>query len=91
MKKLLLTAVFALAMFSTSCIGPYNATRGLLAWNTRATDSKWWNGVIHAGLWIVPVYELAILGDVLIFNTIEFFGGNNPFNEPDPPVAASDM
>ena len=31
-------------------------------------------------LWIIPVYELAILGDFLIFNTIEFATGSNPLN-----------
>ena len=85
MKKLLLVSALSLGLLSTGCVGPYNATRGLLSWNTRATDSKWWNAVIHVGLWVVPVYELAILGDALIFNTIEFYGGENPFSEPQPP------
>ena len=30
------------------------------------------------GLCILPAYELCCLGDVLIFNSIEFWGGQNP-------------
>ncbi len=82
MRKMILPFVLALTMLGTSCIGPNNAFRGLGSWNTRATDSKWWNEVIWLGLWIVPAYPLALAGDVVIFNSIEFWGGENPFGEP---------
>lgn len=39
----------------------------------------------HAAFWILPVYPLCLAGDIVIFNSIEFWGGNNPINEPDPP------
>lgn len=85
MKKTKLLVALAVALLGTGCIGPNRAFRGLNSWNTRATDSKWWNEVIHVGLWVVPVYELALAGDIVIFNSIEFWGGNNPVNEPEAP------
>lgn len=49
-------------------------------WNGHATGNNIANSVIHFGFWFVlPVYELTILGDVLIFNNIEFITGNPVF------------
>jgi hypothetical protein len=33
---------------------------------------------VHFALWVVPAYELILLGDILIFNTVEFWTGSNP-------------
>jgi hypothetical protein len=85
MKRPILVAALAATLPGTGCIGPNHAFRGVHSWNTRATDSKWWNELLHIGMWIIPVYELTLAGDILIFNSIEFWGGNNPINEPDPP------
>jgi Domain of unknown function (DUF3332) len=84
-KKILSCAVLATALLLTSCIGSNRAFRGVHSWNSRATDSKWGNEVIHAVMWIIPVYEVCLAGDIIIFNSIEFWGGNNPINEPDVP------
>ena len=43
------------------------------------SHDKWARSAVHLGLWIIPVYELALAGDFLIFNTIEQFTGDNPF------------
>jgi hypothetical protein len=64
---------------TTGCYGKYGAFHKLHQWNGKATGDKWANSAIHLGLWIVPVYELALAGDFLIFNTIEHFTGKNPF------------
>src|SRR5437016_4268421 len=59
-------AVLATALLLTGCIGSNRAFRGVQSWNTRATDSKWGNEVIHAVFWILPVYPLCLAGDILI-------------------------
>jgi hypothetical protein len=90
MKKTSLLVSAALAvLLCAGCIGPNKAFRGLNSWNTRATDSKWWNEVIHIGLWVVPVYEVVLGADLVIFNSIEFWGGNNPIGEPEAPKPAN--
>lgn len=78
MKKTIIASLLACTLLFTSCLGSYNAFNNLRAWNQGATDSKFLDNLIFWGLWIVPVYELFILGDTLIFNVIEFWSGSNP-------------
>jgi len=78
MKKSLLAASLALTMLGTSCLGPNNAFNNLNRWNQKVTDSKWANEGIFLVLNIIPVYGLWYYGDILIFNSIEFWGGDNP-------------
>lgn len=49
------------------------------------SDSKFVNNLVFWGLNIVPVYGLFFLGDIIIFNVIEFWSGSNPIamNEGD--------
>ena len=42
-------------------------------WNAKATDSRWANEAIFVGMWIIPVYGICYLGDVVIFNSIKFW------------------
>jgi hypothetical protein len=91
MKKNLLVLALCAALLGSSCVGSFRAFNGIASWNTRATSSRWWNEVIFLGLWIVPVYELTLLGDTLIFNSIEFWSGSNPFSEPPKPQEGSEQ
>ncbi len=63
-------------MFS-SCIGSFSLFNKLKTWNHSVGD-KWINEVVFFALWIVPAYEIAMLVDVLVLNTIEFWTGDNP-------------
>ena len=82
MKKLLLAGVCAASLF-TSCLGPNNAHDGIRNWNVELSSSPWVSELVFFGLWIIPVYPLAYAGDVLIFNTMGFWG-TNPINDPGP-------
>ncbi len=81
MKKnyLSVAIVIALAasMVSTSCIGSFSLTNKLLSWNN-TIDNKFINELVFFAFWIIPVYEVSALADVLVFNSIEFWSGNNP-------------
>ena len=74
----LVAATLAAAVPTTGCYGSFAAARKIHAWNGHVTNSKIGNSVIMWGLIIIPVYELATLGDIFIFNPIEVFSGNNP-------------
>jgi hypothetical protein len=63
----------ALATTSAACYGSYSAFHKVHAWNGEVTSNKWSKSAVHLALWIIPVYELAIVGDFLIFNTVEHF------------------
>ena len=84
MKKTLLGCALALGLTTTSCLGPDNAWENLHDWNRTVTDNKWANEGIFLGLTIIPVYALFQLGDILIFNSIEFWTGNNPIDKAEP-------
>lgn len=75
MKRVVLALALATAVTQPACYGRYGATKSLNRWNGQATGNKVANSAIHLGLWIVPIYPLAIVGDFLIFNNIEFLTG----------------
>ncbi len=78
MKKISTCLLLSSAILFSSCLGSYKAFNNLREWNQGLTDSRFLDNLIFWGLWIVPVYELFILGDTLIFNVIEFWSGSNP-------------
>lgn len=81
MKRKSLTFVVAATLASSllfsSCIGSFALSNKLLDWN-RNIDSKFVNELVFIAFWIVPVYEIAALADVLVINSIEFWSGDNP-------------
>lgn len=62
----------------SGCYGSFALTSKLHNWNGQVSNSKFVNELVFVGLCILPAYELSCLGDALIFNSIEFWGGNNP-------------
>ncbi|MFT5051092.1 MAG: hypothetical protein ACI8QZ_002500 [Chlamydiales bacterium] len=82
-KKTALAGALGLALLSTSCLGPDNTFNNLHKWNDELSESKWTNEAAFIGLTIIPVYSLAYLADILIFNSIEFWGGESPVESND--------
>jgi hypothetical protein len=66
----------------TSCLGSNNLHDSIQNWNAEFSDQDWLNEAIFIGFMIVPVYPFAYLGDSVIFNTIEYWTGENPINDP---------
>lgn len=82
MRKAIAGLLLLACLGTPSCVGPFNAFNGVSSWNSRATDSRFLNELIYIGLWIVPVYQVAAFGDAVIFNSFEFWGGENPIGKP---------
>lgn len=84
-RKLLTTALLALTLSTSACIGPMNASGRLKTWN-REIENRWVGEAAYIGLRIPwgGVYGLFFLSDVLVFNSIEFWGGQNPVEPVDP-------
>lgn len=78
MKKIIICTALACSLLFTSCLGRFAAFNGLREWNQNVTDSKFLNNLIFWGLWILPVYEIFVVGDLFIFNVLQFWTGNNP-------------
>jgi hypothetical protein len=76
----------ALASFmgmSTACYGPFNLTRNVYHWNSNIKGSgevseKWMKEFVFFGMIIIPVYMFSALLDAFIFNSIQFWSGDNP-------------
>lgn len=62
---------------TTSCIGSFSLTNKLLSWNQQV-GNKFVNELVFFAFWILPVYEVSCLADILVLNSIEFWSGNNP-------------
>ncbi len=81
MKKKYLSVALVLAlagsMLTTSCIGSFSLTNKLMSWNNQI-GGKFVNELVFIAFWIVPVYEVTALADVLVINSIEFWSGSNP-------------
>lgn len=60
-----------------SCIGSFALTKKVMAWNEQVGD-KFVNELVFVAFWILPVYELCGLADILVINSIEFWTGDNP-------------
>lgn len=78
-KYLSVALVLALAgsMLCTSCIGSFSLTNKLMSWNKQIGD-KFVNELVFFAFWIIPVYEVTALADILVINSIEFWSGSNP-------------
>ena len=81
MKKTLLKITVAgalcLSLTLTSCIGSFAMFNKLKDWN-ETVSSKGVNELVFIAFWIIPVYEVALLSDLIVLNSIEFWSGENP-------------
>lgn len=70
--------VIALSLTVTpSCIGSFSLTNRLLGWNN-TVGNKFLNELVFFAFWVLPVYEVCGLADILVLNSIEFWSGRNP-------------
>lgn len=60
-----------------SCIGSFALTNKVITWN-KQVGSKFINELVFFAFWILPVYEVTSVADLLVLNSIEFWSGNNP-------------
>lgn len=81
MKKRYLTVALAALLLGsttlTSCIGSFALTNRVLSWN-KQVGSKFINELVFFAFWVLPVYEVTSMADLLVINSIEFWSGNNP-------------
>ena len=74
--------LLVVALMASGCYGPFNLTRRLYRWNGQISQDKWAVEAVFIVCAWAPVYLLAGLGDSLVFNSIEFWGGKNPVEPP---------
>ena len=74
--------VLAAGVLISGCYGPFNLTRRLYQWNGQAGSTKWEKEFVFILLAWLPVYGLTMLGDAVVFNSMEFWTGKNPVDPP---------
>lgn len=79
------SGLLALTMFS-GCMGHNALTGKVMKWNLETAESRWGREGIFVGLWITLVYPVCSILDLLIFNSIEFWSGENNLNGKSPVV-----
>jgi hypothetical protein len=85
MKKFI-PALLIASVLLTGCTGPFALTKNLHKWQTNVSEDPWAEEVVFLGCAIFQVYSVCMLGDALIFNSIEFWGGENPIQKASAPV-----
>ena len=78
----LTAGILALGLFASGCYGPFNLTRRLYQWNGQVGTTKWEREFIFILLAGAPVYGLTVVGDAVVFNSMEFWTGKNPVEPP---------
>ena len=73
---------------TTACYGPFNLTRNVYQWNSnikggKEVNEKWMKEIVFFGMIIIPVYMFSALLDSFIFNSIQFWSGDNPIKASD--------
>ncbi len=89
-KAAVLAGLLVFGSLTTSCYGPFQLTKNLHHWNGTVTSNEWGQEGLFLVLNIIPVYGICMLGDVLIFNSIVFWGGENPIS-PSAMTAGGEM
>ncbi|MCK9329652.1 MAG: DUF3332 domain-containing protein [Candidatus Cloacimonetes bacterium] len=79
MKKSILTILIIslLSLSISGCFGSFKLVGSVYDFN-KGIDNKFVKSFVMWIFYIVPVYELATLGDVILLNVIEFWTDKNP-------------
>lgn len=67
--------LLAMAPIVTGCYGRFPLTRNVYDFNGEVSDVKIVQTIVMWVLVIVPVYGIAMLADLIVFNLIEFWSG----------------
>lgn len=82
-RAIVIALIGSTGVMMTGCYGPFRLTSKLHNWNGQVSQKKFVNELLFLAMCIIPAYEICILGDGLIFNSIEWWGGKNPITMKD--------
>jgi len=69
--------VVLLAFLAAGCTGSFNLTKKVYDFH-RSQSDKWADELCFLLVAITPVYSFATFADAIVFNSIEFWTGDNP-------------
>jgi hypothetical protein len=65
-------------MSTSGCFGGFELTKKVYRFNQNVDPDKWVQEIVFLVLTIIPIYGGASLLDAIVFNSFEFWTGNNP-------------
>jgi hypothetical protein len=77
---LLITALTGVLLMQTGCLGSFQLTKNMYEWNTTQINGEWGQELVFVAFLIIPVYEVCLLADGVVLNSIEFWTGENPIS-----------
>jgi len=78
-KKVAMVAVAAsLTTTLSACVGSNAVTDKIMQFNLEVVDNRYARGGVN--ILLTPVYALTLVVDVIVFNSLEFWTGENPLN-----------
>lgn len=84
-RSIALVALLAfLPAANVACFGSFQLTRKLYQFNREASQDKWVRWLVFLAMACFPVYGFGMLVDAVFGNSVEFWGGKNPFAAGDP-------
>ena len=79
--KLVAPLLVVLSLLSApGCMGRMALTGKVTEFNLWVTEDKWGREATFLGLHITTVYSFSAFLDLLVFNSIEFWNGENPIS-----------
>lgn len=72
------TLTVSLAGGLSGCIGSNAVTANVVKFNLEVVDNRYARGGVN--MLLAPVYALTVAADTIVFNSIEFWSGENPLN-----------
>ena len=78
--------IIAMVSQTAACFGGFELSRSIWGWNKTVSGNKVVQWLVFLGLTIIPVYEIGVLIDVFILNSLEFWTGSNPMAQKGEPV-----
>ena len=76
MKRFVICLMIA-CLFFAGCTGSFRLTQNVHNF-TRGQANEWLDEAVFLACFLIPAYEVAFIGDVVYFNSVEFWSGENP-------------
>jgi hypothetical protein len=68
-------------LLSTGCMGHMGVTQKVKKGNLSVTEHRWGREGVFVGFQVFWVYRISALLDLVVFNSIEFWSGENPITK----------
>jgi hypothetical protein len=78
--SMLVISMLLILSMGTGCIGNFGLSGEVRKFNLDVSQDRWGREIVFVVLYVIPVYPISGLLDVLVFNSIEFWTGTNPIN-----------